>query len=62
MRHPSRFSFDKRQCFVENRGLFHVPKVSVLKKRGNFFHQKVSEKGSFFFKILEKIKRPPLTR
>ena len=41
----------KCQCFVRKGVPFMSPKVSVLKKRGNFFSQKVSGKGSLL--ILE---------
>ena len=59
---PSIFLLGKSQCFVEKGNLlcsgdsaffikrvsFMSPKVSVLKKKGNFFYQKVSEKRVSF--------------
>ena len=40
------------------RGPFHVPKSQRFEKKGNFFYQKVSGKGSLF--ILENDHTSPL--
>ena len=41
------FPLCKSQRFVEKRVPFMPSKVSVLKKEGSFFIEKVSEKGLF---------------